>query len=470
MPNQVTPLPAPMWRTWAAYLLMLLAGGGLVLLVLHLGAGLRSPVTGTRAGQPVAPAAPAFAALLHVLLALATILVVARGLGALFARLRQPAVMGEVTAGILLGPSLLGQIAPGVQVALLPPQVAPYLGVLAQVGVVLYMFLVGLELDLASVRKRSRTAVAISHASIVVPFVLGTALALFLYPREGSREVPFAHFALFCGVAMSITAFPVLARILTDRGAQGSALGAIALTCAAVDDVTAWCLLAALVGFVGADPASGATTALLAVGYLALMLVGVRPLLARIVRASDARGHVDRNTLTALLALLLLSALCTEAIGVHALFGAFVLGALVPADSTLARQLLARLGDFVVVFFLPAFFAYTGMRTELGLVQGAAAWLTCGLIVVVACAGKLGGTYAAARLNGLVPRDAAALGVLMNTRGLMELIVLNIGLDLGILSPPLFAMFVVMALVTTFATTPVLDWLNRGGDLWTRGG
>lgn len=417
--------------------------------------------------------APAVAAssdvLMHVLLAMATVIVAARALGLLFARLRQPPVMGEVVAGILLGPSLLGRIAPDASQFLLPPTVAPFLGVLAQLGVVLYMFLVGLELDLAQVRKRPRATITIAQASIVAPFALGSLLAIWLYPHLSSPAVPFLHFALFSGVAMSITAFPVLARILTDRGANRSPLGVVSLTCAAINDVTAWCLLAFVVGLVHSDSTSGAVTTALAVVYVAVMLLVVRPAIARLVQRHERAGRLDKTTLAAIVVALLLSALATEAIGVHALFGAFLLGALIPADSAMARELLAKLEDFVVVMFLPAFFAYTGMRTQIGLLQTASEWLFCGAIIVVACVGKFGGTFAAARWHGFDNRSAAALGALMNTRGLMELIVLNIGLDLGILSPTLFAMFVVMALVTTFATSPVLDRLDRGHRLWGAG-
>ncbi len=398
----------------------------------------------------------------HVLLALAAILVAARLVGLVFRRLGQPPVVGEVLAGILLGPSLLGRVSPPTLAFLLPPEVVPYLGIIAQVGVILFMFLVGVELDPGLMRNRTQATVAISHASITVPFVLGALLALPLYPRLATRDVPFTAFALFLGVSMSITAFPVLARILTDRGIQRTRLGVIALTCAAVDDVTAWCLLAFVVSFVRAQSGSALATLLLTAAYLALLLGAVRPAVHRLVRAVDHRG-MTQAVMTVTFVALLLSALITEAIGVHAIFGAFVLGVLVPHDSRIARQLREQLEGVVVVLLLPAFFAFTGLRTQVALVQGAG-WLLCGLIIVVASVGKFGGSAAAARLTGLSWRDAAALGVLMNTRGLVELIVLNIGLDLHVLSPALFAMLVLMALVTTMATTPVLALLQRGAS------
>ena len=269
---------------------------------------------------------------------------------------------------------------------------------LAQVGVILYMFLVGLELDTRLLRKRTHATVAISHASIVLPFVLGCALALLLYPRLSTSDVPFTGFALFCGVAMSVTAFPVLARILTDRGIQTSRLGVIALTCAAVDDVTAWCLLAFVVSVVKARAAGGLLTFGLTLGYIGVIVL-VRPFLLRVIQKHERSGEVEPQRADGRAAwALLLSSLATEYIGIHALFGAFVLGAIIPHDSKLAQELLHRLEDFVVVLFLPAFFAFTGMRTQIGLVSGAGEWLLCLLIIVIACVGKFGGSFAAARV------------------------------------------------------------------------
>jgi Kef-type K+ transport system membrane component KefB len=369
-----------------------------------------------------------------------------------------------VLAGILLGPSLLGQIAPAAMHYLQPPAIAPILSNIAQVGVMLFMFLVGLELDTARLGRRTRAMIVISQVSIVVPFLLGMGLAVILYPRLSSADVPFTVFSLFLGVSLSVTAFPVLARILTDRGLQGSDLGLVALSCAAVGDVTAWCLLAFVTAVASAALSSAWITFALSGLYVALMVGVVRPLVVRAVRAQELRGTVSQGAIALAIAGMLVSALATEAAGIHAIFGAFLAGALIPHDSRLAQTLTRALADLVVVLFLPVFFASTGMRTEIGLVSGAAQWLLCGLIIVTASAGKFGGTFAAARVMGFGGRDAAALGVLMNTRGLMELIVLNVGLERGILSPTLFAMLVLMAVVTTFATTPLLDWLMRQAD------
>jgi Kef-type K+ transport system membrane component KefB len=395
-------------------------------------------------------------ALLHVLVALMLVIVMARAIGALFARLAQPPVIGEILAGILLGPSVLGRLAPHTSAYLLPPEVAPFLGVLSQIGVILYMFLVGIELDPALLRKRGHATVAISHASIITPFVLGALLALLLYPRLATGDVPFTCFALFLGVSMSVTAFPVLARILTDRRMHKSRMGVIALTCAAVDDVTAWCLLAFVVSVVQARAAGAIWTAGLAVGFILLIIFAVRPAMSRLALLYGERGRLTQGVMALVFVGLLMSALATELIGIHAVFGAFALGAAIPHDSSLARELTDRLEDIVVVLLLPAFFAFTGLRTQLGLVSGGSQWALCLLVIAVASIGKFGGSFAAARWTGLGWRESSALGVLMNTRGLMELIVLNIGLELGVISPTLFAMLVVMAVVTTLATTPIL--------------
>ncbi|HYW51843.1 MAG TPA: cation:proton antiporter, partial [Gemmatimonadaceae bacterium] len=298
--------------------------------------------------------------------------------------------------------------------------------------------------------------------SILLPFVLGCALALWLYPMHATIGTRFTVFALFIGISLSVTAFPVLARILTDRKLQGTPMGIVALTCAAVDDVTAWCLLAAVIAVAKSDPSSAVSTLVLTAGYVTLMLLVVRPVVLRFVdRTSAGVTSASQGTMAIVVVALVASALATEAAGAHAIFGAFLLGAIIPFDSVLARDLTSKLEDFVVVLLLPAFFAFTGMRTEVGLVSGAWEWFVCAVIIAVASIGKFGGSYAAARIAGFDRHDAASLGILMNTRGLMELIVLNIGLDLGILSPKLFTMLVLMAIATTLATTPVLDRVTR---------
>ena len=446
---------------------MLLAGLAIVLLVCGYGETLVAPTPAipVTAASGAAPATSN--ALLHVLLALAAVIVAGRLLGGLLRALGQPPVIGEVLAGIFLGPSLLGRVSPGLSAYILPPDVAPYLNIVAQLGVVLYMFLVGLELNGSLLRGRAHATVAISHASIVVPFALGSIVALQLYPRFSSSDVSFTSFALFMGVAMSITAFPVLARILSDQGLTRTPLGAVALTCAAADDVTAWCLLALVAGIAQAGVSDAVIVVVLTLAFVALMWLAVRPVVERMTARFSASAPTSHHIAFTLVGLLL-SALVTERIGIHAVFGAFLFGAVIPHDSRLAVALKEKLADIVTILLLPAFFAFTGMRTEMGFLSTTIEWLFCGIIIVVATAGKFGGTVAAARVTGMDWRHAAGLGILMNTRGLMELIVLNLGLDLGVISPTLFAMMVVMALVTTIATTPVLGMLGSFAE-GTRG-
>lgn len=407
--------------------------------------------------------------LAHVLLALVIIIVFARGLGAAFKKIHQPEVVGEVIAGIALGPSLLGRLAPAASSFILPPAVAPYLNIIASVGVILYMFLVGVELDTQLLRRRTHASVAISHASIITPFLLGSVLALYLYPRYSSRDVPFTVFAMFMGVSMSVTAFPVLARILTDRGMNKTRMGTIALACAAVDDVTAWCLFALVVSIAAAKPGRVLLTVGLTAFFIFCIFKFVQPAMKWLVRKRVRDKKTTQGTMVIVFAALLLAALSTDAIGIHALFGAFLLGAVIPHDSALARDVTAKIHDLVVVLLLPAFFAFTGMRTQIGLVNGLNQWLVCGLIILVASVGKFGGSSVAARITGLSWRQSASLGILMNTRGLMELIVLNVALDLGALKPTLFTMLVLMAVVTTVATTPVLHLLKGEEEIEPQG-
>jgi Kef-type K+ transport system membrane component KefB len=441
----------------AAYGGLLLVAITLFFAIQSLGSSLTAPAPLTPTHAHGAAVAAASDTLWHLLIALGVVVIAGRILGSLFVYIHQPPVIGEVIAGILLGPSLLGQLSPEAYAYILPGTVAPFLNVVAQLGVILYMFLIGLELNPEHLRGQVHATVATSHASIVAPFVLGSGLSLFLYPRFSTSDVPFTNFALFLGIAMSITAFPVLARILTDRNMMRTRLGAVAITCAAVDDVTAWCLLAFVVGVVQAKAEGALLVALMTLGFIGFMYFVVRPIIARMARAWD--HNPTPGGIAVAFVGVLMAALTTEAIGVHAVFGAFMLGAVIPHDTTLARSLRQSLESVVTILFLPAFFAFTGMRTEIGLLSSWYQWAICGLIIVVAVAGKFGGTLVAARATGLGWRDAAGLGVLMNTRGLMELIVLNIGLDLGVISPTLFAMMIVMALVTTLATTPALHLL-----------
>lgn len=381
-----------------------------------------------------------------------------RAVGLAARRMRQPMVIAEIVAGIMLGPSFLGWLLPGVASAIFPHESLGLLQILSQIGLILFMFLVGLEFDAGLLRGRGHTSVVISHTSIIVPFCLGALIALYLYPRLSAPSVPFGSFTLFMGAAMSITAFPVLARILVERRLLRTKLGAVTITCAAVDDVTAWCILAFVVSIVRVtSPVAALWTTVLSVAYVAAMLVVVRPFVRRLASRSANREGLNQNVVATTLILVLLSSWATEWIGIHALFGAFIFGAVVPKEERFAQILADKLEDLVVVLLLPLFFAYSGLRTEIGLLNTGSAWLMCGLVIAAACLGKFGGSALAARLTGLRWREATALGILMNTRGLIELIVLNIGLDLGVISPALFTMMVLMALLTTFMTTPLLE-------------
>jgi len=442
-----------------AYLLLLVASVGAFLVIRSIGEEVVA--LPTEAGKlPISAAKPADL-LPRILIALVTIVVSARVIGTIFQWIGQPRVIGEVVAGIVLGPSLLGQVWPQASAFLLPASVFPVLGILAQLGVILYMFLVGLELNAELLRSKAHTTVAISHASIVLPFLLGSLLALALHSRYAPEGINFTSFSLFMGVAMAITAFPVLARILTDLGIDKTELGVVALSCAAADDVTAWCLLALVVGVIKAEISGAVVTAVLAAGYICLMFGLARPWVERWLH-SPSGSRLSKDTAAWVLVAVLASSLATEAIGIHAIFGAFLLGAMIPHDSEVARAFRTKLEDVVSVLLLPTFFAITGAKTQIGLLSQPYDWLICGIIIVAATVGKFGGTLVAARFTGIDWRTSSALGVLMNTRGLMELIVLNIGLDLGVISPTLFAMMILMALITTLATTPLLNrMINR---------
>jgi Kef-type K+ transport system membrane component KefB len=411
----------------------------------------------SRAGAAAAARLPAHPETARQLLvALLAILLTSSALGLVCRKLRQPPVIGEIVAGICLGPSVLGRFAPSVQHYVVPAAVAPQLATLSQVGVILFMFLVGLELDLSVMQSRARATLAVSHASIVVPFVLGCLAATWLYPTLGTSTASFPVFALFVGVSLSVTAFPVLARILTDNALTRTPMGSVALSCAAIDDVTAWCLLALLVGVAKANAWDALTTCLSTVLYVVVLFWLVRPLVTRWARQQHLGVRLSRGAVIAVLIALLASALVTERIGIHAIFGAFLLGAIIPHDSVVASALRTKFHDLVVFLFLPAFYGLTGLKTELGLISGWGNWLTCLLIIALACLGKFGGSYFAARMVGIARREATGVAILMNTRGLMELVVLDLGLSLGVISPALFAMMVIMALVTTFLTSPLL--------------
>lgn len=379
------------------------------------------------------------------------------GLG--FRLLQQPLVIGEIVAGIMLGPSLLGLVAPGIAATLFPAETIPFLNVLSQIGLIFFMFLIGLELDPKYLRGNLDIAILTSHVSILTPFSLGSLLALLLYPSLSNSGVSFTAFALFLGAAMSITAFPVLARIITENNLQGTRLGTLALTCAAVDDVTAWCLLALAIAVTRTNSTIEAVPTIIeSLIYIAFMVTLGRSFLKRFATHYERKNRLSQLELAGIYMAVVASALITELIGIHLIFGAFLLGAVMPKHPAMTREIAEKTEDFVLIFLLPIFFAYSGLRTEIGLLNRAELWLLCAAVVGVAIVGKYAGTYVAARVSGINKREASALGWLMNTRGLTELIVLNIGLSLGVISPLLFTMLVIMALVTTFMTSPLLEW------------
>lgn len=397
-----------------------------------------------------------------VILVLVEVLIViglSRLVGLAFRSIKQPLVIGEIVAGIMLGPSLFGLVAPHLAVSLFPPETFPFLNVLSQVGLIFFMFLIGLELNPKYLSGQLEVAVLTSHVSILVPFSLGTLLAVILYPLVSNASVSFTAFALFLGAAMSITAFPVLARIITENNLQGTRLGTLALTCAAVDDVTAWCLLAVAIAVARTGDFAGAIPTIIAsIVYIGLMLTAGRWFLQRLAKHYLRAGRLSQLLLAGIYMGVVASALITELIGIHLIFGAFLLGAAMPKNEDLVRELAIKTEDFVLIFLLPIFFAYSGLKTQIGLLNRPELWLLCALVLAVAIAGKYVGTYVAARVSGISKREASALGWLMNTRGLTELIVLNIGLELGVISPLIFTMLVIMALVTTFMTSPLLEW------------
>jgi Kef-type K+ transport system membrane component KefB len=397
----------------------------------------------------------------RLFLQITTIILLSQLLGLLLKKIRQPYVVGEIIAGIVLGPSLLGTVLPAVNQWLFPASSLPPLQFLSQMGLILFMFIIGMELNLRTIQQRAYSAVVISHTSIILPFLLGMALAYAFYEVYAPNGLRFLSFALFMGIAMSITAFPVLAKILQERGLTNTPLGHMAITCAAIDDVTAWCILAAVITIVQAKATAGLfLTFLLLVLYLLLMWFGVKPLFRWLYQYAAKETSFSRPTLGITIAVLLLSCYMTEIIGIHALFGAFLTGAIMPTNPEIRRSLKNKFEDVSVLMLLPVFFVLTGLRTKINLLDTAAMWFDTGLIILLAVAGKLGGSAVAARFTGNTWMDSLKVGVLMNTRGLMELIVLNIGYELGIISPTLFTMMVIMALSTTVMTGPALDLIN----------
>ncbi|WP_424814223.1 cation:proton antiporter [Roseococcus sp. YIM B11640] len=433
--------------------------------VMHVGTGWEGPAAvGATAADPFAPLLSRLdSPLARLFLQIIVIIAAARLAGLVFRRMGLPAVVGEMTAGILLGPSLFGLVAPGLFAAIFPADSLGTLRLLSQVGICLFMFAVGMDLDLAHLRNRARAVVAVSHASIVVPYAFGVGLALFLFQDYAGPSASFTSFALFMGISMCITAFPVLVRILQERGLSRTPLGQMAIACAAVDDITAWSIMAFVVAIAGATGLGGAVVTLALAGlFVAAMLLVVRPLLPRLIGERALAAEEPQTGVLALVVLLVTTgSLMTELIGIHALFGAFLAGAVMPSVKGFRHRIGLRVESFSSVMLLPLFFAFTGLRTRMDLLGDTDGWLLCLVVVAVATAGKLGASAVAARLAGMELRQALQVGALMNTRGLMELIALNIGYDMGILSPMIFTVLVMMAVITTIMTGPLLTLFSR---------
>ena len=390
-----------------------------------------------------------------------TIIIVARVFGWIFRKIGQPSVIGEIIAGIVLGPSLFGLYFPDLKESLFPVDSLGNLQLLSQVGLILFMFVIGMELDLKVLKNKANEAVVISHASIVIPFALGVGLSYYIYHQFAPPGVEFLSFSLFMGIAMSITAFPVLARIVQERGIHKTRLGTIVITCAAADDITAWCLLAAVIAIVKAGSFISSLYVIgLAIGYVLMMLFVVKPFLKRIGDLYGKKDNIKKPVVAIFFLTLIVSSYLTEIIGIHALFGAFMTGVIMPDISKFRNVFIEKVEDVSLILLLPLFFVFTGLRTEIGLINEPYLWKITGFIILVAVAGKFFGSALAAKFVGQSWRDSLTIGALMNTRGLMELVVLNIGYELGVLSPKVFTMMVIMALVTTFMTGPALDVIN----------
>jgi len=397
-----------------------------------------------------------------LLLQIISILIVSRIFGYLFAKIGQPTVIGEILAGIVLGPSLLGYFYPHAFHFLFAAKSLGNLYILSQIGLILFMFTIGMELNINKLKEKISETYVISHASILIPYFLGMLMAYFVYEEFAAKQTDFLSFALFIGISMSITAFPVLARIVQEKGLSKTHLGTIAIASAANDDVTAWCILAAVIAITKTGSfVSSLYTIGFAIVYVGVMLLLVRPFLKRIGDIYSNSEVLNKSIVAFLLLILILSSFVTQVIGIHALFGAFLAGVVMPQLTHFRKLIIDKIEDVSVTLLLPLFFVFTGLRTEIGLLNTPHLWFICGIFILVAVSGKFMGGAFSARILGETWKDSLSIGILMNTRGLMELIVLNIGYEMGILPPSIFVMLVIMALVTTFMTTPALSVINR---------
>lgn len=456
-------------KNYIIYAVMLLLFGGLIYVAIEEGSRFASHGGGVAVveGTPFQLFVHFLTDNLHHPLSVLFIQVIAvlltvRLFGFLFKYIGQPGVIGEIVAGIVLGPSLLGYFFPEVFQFIFPPSSLTNLGLLSQVGLVLFMFVIGLELDFSVLKNKINETLVISHAGILVPFFLGTVASYWIYEEYASSYTSFLPFSLFIGISMSITAFPVLARIIQERNMTKTSVGTLTIASAANDDVTAWCLLAVVIAIAKAGSFASALYSIgLAVLYIVVMFVVVRPFLKKVGAVYANQEVITKSFVAFILLILIISSTVTEVIGIHALFGAFMAGVVMPPNLGFRKVMMEKVEDISLVFFLPLFFAFTGLRTEIGLINSPELWGVCLLLITVAIVGKLGGCAIAARLVGESWKDSLTIGTLMNTRGLMELIALNIGYEMGVLPPSIFVILVIMALVTTFMTTPLLHLVDR---------
>ena len=388
-----------------------------------------------------------------LLLQIIAILVTCRIFGWLFKKIGQPTVIGEILAGIVLGPSVLGNIAPEASAFLFPIESLGNITILSQFGLILFMFAIGMELNLTEIRQKLNETILISHTSTIVPFFFGMLTAYFVYEKYADKSIPFLSFALFIGIAMSITAFPVLARIIQEKGLTKTHLGVITLASAANGDITAWCLLAVVI-------AIAVYNIVFSILYIVIMFLAIRPFLRMVGQIYHNKEVIDKGIVAFILLLLVISSYFTEILGLHALFGAFIAGVVMPENIKFRKIMTEKVEDVSLALFLPLFFASTGLRTEIGLIDSSEQWILCTIFILVAIVGKFGGAMFSARFVGESWKDSLYIGALMNTRGLMELVVLTIGYEMGILTPSVFVMLVIMTLVTTFMTTPLVSFIK----------
>ncbi len=393
-----------------------------------------------------------------LLIQIIVVLLAVRFFGFLSQYIGQPGVIGEIIAGIVLGPSVLGALFPEFFGFLFRPESLTNLELVSQLGLVLFMFVIGMEVDFSVLKSKINETLVISHAGILVPFFLGLMASHWIYEKYASHQTAFLPFALFIGISMSITAFPVLARIIQERNMTRKPVGILTIASAANDDVTAWCLLAIVIAITKAGNFGSALyTIALTFVYIAVMFLVIRPFLKKIGTIYSNKEVINKTFVSFIFLVLVISAALTEVLGIHALFGAFMAGVVMPSNFGFRKVIMEKVEDIALVFFLPLFFAFTGLRTQIGLINTPDLWWVCFLLIMVAIVGKFGGCALSSRLVGESWKDSLTIGTLMNTRGLMELVALNIGYELGVLPPSIFVILVIMALTTTFMTTPLLN-------------